>query len=69
MFLGLLDSDPDPLFRGTHLDQDPSITKQNRRKTLIPTVLWLLYDFLSKKMVQKYLQKVISRKNSFLLAS
>ncbi len=46
------------------------------RKTLIPTVLWLLFDFLSLKNDEnvRYLQKVISNKtfltkNSFLLAS
>jgi hypothetical protein len=38
------------------------------RKTLIPTVLWLLLDFLSLKTDVNDLQKVISRK-SFLLAS
>jgi hypothetical protein len=48
MFLSLLDPDSDPLLRGT--DQDPSIIKQKiGRKTLIPTVLWILYDFLSLK--------------------
>jgi hypothetical protein len=43
MFLGLLDPDPDPdpLVRGMDLDPDPnpSITKQNSKKTLIPTAL------------------------------
>ncbi len=36
------------------------------RKTLIPTVLWLLFDFLSLKndVNIPYLQKVISRKTS-----
>ncbi len=47
MFLGILDPDPDPLVRGT--DQDPSIIKQKKRKTLIPIVLRLLFDFLSLK--------------------
>jgi hypothetical protein len=28
MFLGLLDPDPDPSFRGMDPDPDPSITKQ-----------------------------------------
>jgi hypothetical protein len=39
-------------------------------KTLIPTVLWLLYDFLSLKndVNVRYLQKVISKKK-FLLTS
>ncbi len=38
--LGLLDPDPNP---------DPSIITQKVRKTLISTVLWLLFDFLSLK--------------------
>ncbi len=38
MFLGLLDTDP-----------DPSIIENIVRKTLMPTVLWLLYYFLAKK--------------------
>ncbi len=45
IFLSLLDPDQDPIVRGT--DPDPSIIKQ--RKTLIPTVLLLLYDFFSLK--------------------
>ncbi len=40
MFLGLPDPDP-----------EPSIIEQNSKKTLIPTVLWLLCDFLSSKMM------------------
>ncbi len=32
------------------------------RKTLIPTALWPLFDFLSLKMMQAYIQKVISKK-------
>ncbi len=48
MFLGLTDPDPDLLVRDT--DPDPSITQAKIvRKTLIPTVLRLLYDFLSLK--------------------
>ncbi len=44
------DPDPDPLVRDTDPDLDPSIIKQKIvRKTLIPTVLLLLYDFLSLK--------------------
>jgi hypothetical protein len=43
MFLGLLDVDS--LVRGT--DPDPFIVKQNVQKNLIPTVLLLLYSFLS----------------------
>jgi hypothetical protein len=46
MFLGL--PDPEPLVRGTDPDSDPSIIKQVR-KTLIPTVLLLIYYFLSLK--------------------
>jgi hypothetical protein len=42
MFLGFSDTHPDPLVRGT--DQAKKV-----RKTLIPTFLWLLYDFLSSK--------------------
>ncbi len=47
MFLDLLD--PDPLVRGT--DLDPSVTMQiyGSKNNLIPTVLRLLYDFLSLK--------------------
>ncbi len=45
MFLGLLD--PDPLVIDT--DPDHSIIKKIVSKTLIPTVLWLLVDFLSLK--------------------
>ncbi len=40
MFLGLRDTD---------LDLDPDLQERIVRKTLIPTVLWLLYDFLSLK--------------------
>jgi hypothetical protein len=48
IFLGLLD--PDPLIRGMDLDSDPSIIKQKIvRKSLIPTVLLLLFNFLSLK--------------------
>jgi len=35
------------------------------RKTLIPTDLWLSFDFLSLKNDLMYLQKVISRKTFF----
>jgi hypothetical protein len=52
MFLGLLDPDPDPLVRGMgpDPDPDPAINKQKIvRKTLIPTVFLLLFDFLSLK--------------------
>ncbi len=41
MFLGLLDPDLDPLVRDT--DPDPSINEAKIvRKTLDPTVLWIL---------------------------
>jgi hypothetical protein len=59
MFLGLLDLDPDPSVRG----MDPSFTTQKKvRKTLIPTALGILFDFLSLKIMYMYLQKVISKK-------
>ncbi len=45
MLLGLLDPDPDPLVRGWIF---PSSNK-NSKNTWIPTVLWLLFDFLSLK--------------------
>ncbi len=46
MFLGL----PDPDILVKCMDPDPSIVKQkNKKKTLIPTVLRLLLDFLSFK--------------------
>ncbi len=44
-FLGL--SDPDPIVRDGS-DHIPSSNK-NGSKTLISTVLWLFYDFLSVK--------------------
>ncbi len=48
MFLGL--PDPDPLVRG--MDPEPEIRiLLSSRKTLIPTVLWLLLDFLFLKMM------------------
>ncbi len=51
MFLGL--PDPDPLVRGVDPDLDPSIillsSRKIVRKTLILTVLRLLFDFLSLK--------------------
>jgi hypothetical protein len=34
MFLGFLDSDPDPLVKGIDSDPDPSIIKQNSKKNL-----------------------------------
>ncbi len=39
------------------------------RKTLIPTALGRLFDFLSLKMMYMYLQKVISKKKTFLKIS
>jgi hypothetical protein len=36
--------DPDPLVRG--MDPDPYHLAKKARKTLIPTVLQLLFDFL-----------------------
>ncbi len=36
-------------------------SNKNSKKTLIPTVLWLLFDFLSLKNDVNYLQKLISR--------
>ncbi len=44
MFFGL--PDPDLLVIG--MDPDPSSCK-NSKKTLIPTILWLFFDFLSLK--------------------
>ncbi len=66
MFLGLLD--PDPSARGMDPvpDLDPSITKQKKvRKTLIPTALRLLFDFLPLKIM--YLKKVPNRQKNFFL--
>jgi hypothetical protein len=46
MFLGL--ADPDPIVKGT--DPDPFYHQAKiERKTLIPTVLLLFYDFLTLK--------------------
>ncbi len=62
MFLGL--PDPDLLARGTDPDPDPSIIKQKRvRTTLIPTVLWLLSDFLSLKNYVNVASKSNKQKN------
>jgi hypothetical protein len=44
---GHLVPEPKPLVRGA--DPDTSIIKQNSKKTLIPFVLLLLYDFISLK--------------------
>ncbi len=50
-FLGLPDPDSDPFSQRCRSGSfyHPSIIKQNSKKTLIPTVLWLLMDFLSLK--------------------
>ncbi len=45
-------------------DQDPSITKENRKKTLIPTALWLL---LSLKNDLNVPSKSNKQNNFFLL--
>ncbi len=64
MFMGLLDPDPDPLVRG--MDPDPSIIKQKIvRKTLIPTALRLLFDFLSSKNDVNVPSKSNKQKNYF----
>jgi hypothetical protein len=63
MFLGLQDPDPDPLGRG--VDPDPSIIKQNSRKTLILNVFLLLLDFLSLKNHVKVHSKSNKQKNFF----
>ncbi len=66
MFFGFLDPDPDPLVRGMDpdptLDPDPSIIKQILvRKTLISTVLGLLFYFLSLKNAVKVPSKSTMR--------
>jgi hypothetical protein len=69
MFLGL--PDPDPLVRG----MDPESGSESGplyhqakivRKTLIPTVFWLLLDFLSLKNYVKIPSKSNKQKNFFL---
>jgi hypothetical protein len=60
MFLGLLD--PDLIVRGT--DTDPSIIKQNSKKTLdshVPVLFCVLFDFLSLKNDVNVTSKVTSR--------
>ncbi len=47
MVLGIKNPDTGPLVRGK--DLDPIKIKKIVRKTLIPTVFWLLFDFLSLK--------------------
>jgi hypothetical protein len=69
MFLGL--SDPDPIVRGT--DPAPDLDQAKiARKTYIPTVLWLFYDFLSLKNdvnVQKVIIKKSWKTNNLLVLS
>jgi hypothetical protein len=67
MFLGLLD--PDPLFRGTDPDPDPSMIKQNLDSYCFATSLLTLFlknavNVPSKSNTQKNVEK-----NSFFLAS
>ncbi len=65
VFLGLLD--PDPLIRGMDLDAG-SFYHWGKivRKTLISTVLWLLFDFLPLKNDVKVPSKSNMQKNFFL---
>jgi hypothetical protein len=68
MLLGLLDpyQDPSPLVRGMDPDPDPSMYHPAKivRKTLIHTILLILFDFLcfTNDVNVGYLQKIISRK-------
>jgi hypothetical protein len=64
MFLALRDPNPDPLVRGMDPDHQAKIV----RKTLIPTVLLLLFDFLSLKNDVNVPSESNMKKN-FLLAS
>jgi hypothetical protein len=52
MLLGFLDPDLDPLVSGTDTDPDPYHQAKKVRKTLIPIVLWLLYDFYLEKWIK-----------------
>jgi hypothetical protein len=63
MFLGV--PDPDPVVRRT--DPDPALDHQAKivRKTLIPTVLWLLYNFLSLKNYVNLASKSNKQKSIF----
>ncbi len=61
MFLSLLDSDPDPLVSDMDPDPDPSSNKISK-KTLIHSVLWLLFDFFLENDVNVP-SKSISKKN------
>jgi hypothetical protein len=67
MFLGLLNADPDPLIRGTGYGSGSGSFYHLAiivRKTLIPTVLWLLFvlTFYLWKMMSMCLEKVIREK-------
>jgi hypothetical protein len=61
--LGLPNPDPNPIVEDTDLDPDPSIIKQKVRKTLIPSVVRLLYDFLSLKNYVSVALKSKKKKN------
>jgi hypothetical protein len=65
-FLGLLDPDPDPLRKrygsGSFYHQAKIV-----RKTLIPTALQLLFDFLSLKNEVNVPSKTYKQKNFFCL--
>jgi hypothetical protein len=66
MFLGLLDPVPDPLVGG--MDPVPSIillSLSKNSKTLIPSVLLLLLDFLSLKNDVDVPSKSIKQNNFF----
>ncbi len=65
MFLGL--QDLDPLVRCTDPDPDPS--NKIIRKIFIPTVLWLLFYFLSLKNDVNVALKVNKKNINFLLLS
>ncbi len=64
MFWGLPHPDPNPVVGDTDSTPDPSIIKQKVRKTLIPSVLWLLYEFLSLKNYVNVAFKCKKKKNS-----
>jgi hypothetical protein len=73
-FLGLLDPHPDPLIRGLDPDPVPYCQAKIVRKTLIPTVLLLVLDFLSLKNDVNVPSKSNKQKNCikkicYLLAS
>jgi hypothetical protein len=65
MFLVL--PDPYPFVRGTNPDPAPRIlqssSKKGKKKTSIPTVLWLLTDFLSLKNDPKLASKGNTQKS------